>query len=77
MLKGSKGGYSFYKVTEEYAKRAATPTSGINIQYGGSNGIGKRIDIVFESAEYYFKVNIRNKQGGLYPSHIMCDYKKK
>jgi len=77
MLKGAKGGYSFYKVTEEYAMKAATPTSGINIQYGGSNGLGKRIDVVFESAEYYFKINIRNKQGGLYPSHIMCDYKKK
>jgi hypothetical protein len=21
--------------------------------------------------------NLRNKQSGLYPSHIMCDYKKK
>lgn len=77
MLKGAKGGYSFYKVTDDYSKSASTPTSGITIQYGGSDGKAKRIDIVFESAEYYFKINIRNKQGGLYPSHIMCDYKKK
>lgn len=77
MLKGTKGGYSFYEITEEYAKKAATPISGIEVQYGGTDGKGKRVDIKFESESYYFKVNIRNKQGGLYPSHIMCDYKKK
>ena len=77
MLKGSGKGSTLYQITEEYAKKAATPTGGINIQYGGADGKGKRVDINFESSEYYFKLNIRNKQGGLYPSHIMCDYKKK
>lgn len=77
MLKGSGKGSTLYEITEEYAKKAATPTGGINIQYGGADGKGKRVDIHFESSEYYFKLNIRNKQGGLYPSHIMCDYKKK
>jgi hypothetical protein len=47
------------------------------VYYGGIDGKGKRIDLVFESAKYFFKVNIRNKQGGLYPTHIMCDYKAK
>ena len=77
MLKGTGKGSTLYEITEEYAKKAATPIGGINIQYGGANGEGKRVDISFESSEYYFKLNIRNKQGGLYPSHIMCDYKKK
>lgn len=77
MLKGDRNKYSFYEITEQYAKDAATPTSGITIQYGGDSGDGKRVDISFESKEYKFKLNIRNKQGGLYPSHIMCDYKKK
>ena len=38
-------------------------------------GTAKRIDIEVVTKLYIFKVNIRNKQGGLYPSHIMCDYK--
>ena len=38
-------------------------------------GIAKRIDIEVITKLYEFKLNIRNKQGGLYPSHIMCDYK--
>jgi len=38
-------------------------------------GSAKRVDIEVVTKRYIFKVNIRNKQGGLYPSHIMCDYK--
>ena len=38
-------------------------------------GSAKRIDIEVITKLYIFKINIRNKQGGLYPSHIMCDYK--
>ena len=76
MLKGGRSTEFFY-VGDEYNRLASQPTSGIEIQYGGSSGLGKRIDIVFESEKYRFKINIRNKQGKLYPSHIMCDYKKK
>jgi len=77
MLKGSKNNYDFFKVDDDYNKEASTPTSGITIMYGGAGGTGKRVDIIFESSKYYFKINIRNKQKGLYPSHIMCDYKAK
>jgi len=38
-------------------------------------GSAKRLDIEVVTKLYIFKINIRNKQGGLYPSHIMCDYK--
>ena len=76
MLKGGRT-TEFFFVGDEYNKAASQPTSGIEIQYGGKTGKGKRIDIVFESEKYRFKINIRNKQGKLYPSHIMCDYKKK
>mgnify|MGYP000041008726 FL=1 len=76
MLKGGKK-TEFFFVGDEYNKQASEPISGIEIQYGGQTGIGKRIDIVFESEKYRFKINIRNKQGKLYPSHIMCDYKAK
>ena len=76
MLKGGKK-TEFFFVGDEYNRQASEPISGIEIQYGGKTGIGKRIDIVFESEKYRFKINIRNKQGKLYPSHIMCDYKAK
>ena len=76
MVKGGKSPEFFY-VGEEYNKLASQPISGIKIEYGGATGTGKRVDVVFESEIYKFKINIRNKQGKLYPSHIMCDYKKK
>lgn len=72
---GGKGG-EFYKIDSDYTDTAAN-VSAPQVLYGGESGKGKRIDIIFESPTYSFKVNIRNKQGGLYPSHIMCDYKKK
>jgi hypothetical protein len=73
---GGKGGDEFYKIDSDYVN-TASDISTPQIFYGGLGGNGKRIDITFESPSYSFKVNIRNKQGGLYPSHIMCDYVKK
>jgi hypothetical protein len=72
-----KGEDQFFKIDQKYNKKASTVTSEPKVYYGGIDGKGKRIDVVFESDKYYFKVNIRNKQGGLYPTHIMCDYKAK
>lgn len=43
--------------------------------YGGKRKKGKRIDIEILTNSLIFTVNIRNKQGGIYPSHIMCDFK--
>ncbi len=78
MVHGKAGtGVDIYEVTESYMKRAATPMGDITLHYGGSTGRGKRLDIHMESSEYKFMWNLRNKQGGTYPSHIMCDYKKK
>lgn len=76
MLKAG-GGVEFFYVGEEYNRKASAPIGGIIIEYGGATGKGKRVDVRFESETYKFKINIRNKQGRLYPSHIMCDYKKK
>ena len=56
---------------------SAGGSADITINYGGMDGKGKRIDIECESGKYKFKFNIRNKQGGQYPTHVMCDYKKK
>lgn len=40
-----------------------------------ADGKAKRIDIIVKYDEIVFKINIRNKQGGTYPTHIMADYK--
>ena len=72
-----KGEDQFFKIDQKYNKKASAITSEPQVYYGGIDGKGKRIDVVFESDKYFFKVNIRNKQGGIYPTHIMCDYKAK
>jgi hypothetical protein len=72
-----KGEDLFFKIDEKYNKKASTVTTLPKVYYGGIDGKGKRIDVAFESEKYQFKINIRNKQGGLYPTHIMCDYKAK
>ena len=74
---GTSGGVKMYQIDEAYMKRASTITGSVKIMYGGSMGKGKRVDIHMESSVYKFMWNLRNKQSGLYPSHIMCDYKKK
>lgn len=67
----------FWEMSSEKNSAFATVNGNVEIQYGGSKGRGKRIDIVFSNQYFDFKVNIRNKQSGLYPSHIMCDYTSK
>jgi hypothetical protein len=76
MVKAGGESSQFEEINSQYADTASnvsTPT----VYYGGIGGNGKRVDVTFESPTYKFKINIRNKQGGLYPSHIMCDYTKK
>ena len=65
------------EVNTSFLNDASKPLSNkIEIKYpvGGS---AKRIDIHVETSKFYLNFNIRNKQGGIYPSHIMCDYKMK
>ena len=50
------------------------PKSGI-VYYGGKSGKGKRIDVIIKTKKMELNFNIRHKNGGIYPSHIMCDYK--
>jgi hypothetical protein len=63
----------FYNIDEKFLEKAAKPITDVTIQYpvGGS---AKRIDMLVETAVFKLKFNIRNKQGGITPSHIMCDY---
>jgi hypothetical protein len=47
----------------------------VQILYGGNTGTGKRVDVSFSNKHFSFKLNIRNKAGGVYPTNIMLDYK--
>lgn len=66
------------KMDKKAMKDSATIVGDVTVYYGGQSGGGKRIDIVFESKEYSFKLNIRNTQGtDVYPTRLMCDFKHK
>ncbi len=67
----------WYEIDKQYMKDAATIDGGITVYYGRMNGSGKGVNMTCSSEHYNFTFNIRNKQGGTYPTHIMCDYKKK
>lgn len=68
-----------YQVDKQYMKRASTLTStNIGIDYGGSRGSGKRVNINFSTQEYDFSFNIRSKSGSeVFPTHSNGDYFKK
>lgn len=67
-----------YEIDKDYMNKASTLVgSTVEINYGGAGGKGKRIDMIFETQKYHFKFNIRNKQGGVYPTHSNGDYFKK
>jgi hypothetical protein len=76
MVKAGGKSSQFEHINSDYADTSSDISAPI-IYYGGLGGNGKRVDVTFESPTYKFKINIRNKQGGLYPTHIMCDYVKK
>lgn len=73
-IQAGKGAHQFFEVDNKYNRAASKIVGDVDVYYGGMDGKGKRVDVVFESEKYRFKVNIRNKQGGIYPTHIMCDY---
>tara|TARA_Y100000768_G_C23924337_1_gene656691 strand:+ start:170 stop:1324 length:1155 start_codon:yes stop_codon:yes gene_type:complete len=78
MVHGKEGGVvDFWFMPASRNNAMATITGPIMLMYGGVDGKGKRIDMKFSNQYFDFKLNIRNKQGGLYPSHLMVDYKSK
>ena len=73
-----KGKIDWYEMTQQYMNDSATITGNIQIYYGRMNGKGIGVNMTCESKNYKFTFNIRNKQAsGAYPTHMMCDYKKK
>tara|TARA_B110000211_G_scaffold219766_1_gene265812 strand:+ start:604 stop:1740 length:1137 start_codon:yes stop_codon:yes gene_type:complete len=43
--------------------------------YGGKKKTGKRVDIEVKTDNMIFTFNIRSKSGGIYPTHLCCDFK--
>jgi hypothetical protein len=65
------------EMTSSQLEKSSTPQSCI-IHYGGASGTAKRVDIYVETPMFSLQFNFRNKaRGGVYPSHLMCDYKIK
>lgn len=60
-----------------HKKRKCGEPLSVEWQYGGSNGVSKRMNIIILTEKMKYIVNIRNKQGGTYPTHIMCDFKER
>ena len=64
--------------TEENKKYANINASKFTLYYGGiTAGTAKRIDMKFSNSYFDFKLNIRNKQGGIAPTHFLLDYTSK
>ena len=75
MVHGQPSGEVHFWYMDPRRNRAFSNVTGnVTVYYGGKSGNGKRIDVEFKNNYFDFKLNIRNKQRGLYPSHIMLDY---
>jgi hypothetical protein len=76
MVHGKENGtIDFWYMSPENNSAMSTIASGIELIYGGQDGKAKRIDMKFKNNYFEFKLNIRNKQSGVYPSHFLLDYK--
>ena len=71
------GKVDIYEVDMQYLNKSSNLVGSITAYYGGTTGTGKKVIVDCSSSLYNFQFNFRNKAGKLYPSHIMCDYKKK
>jgi hypothetical protein len=71
------GKVDIYEVDDAYLNKSTNIMGKITAYYGGTTGTGKKVIIDCSSSLYNFQFNFRNKAGKVYPSHIMCDYKKK
>lgn len=62
------------EMTESFLRTASTLASDTIQIYYPTKGSAKRVDMVVTTKKFKLKWNIRNKQSGVAPSHIMCDY---
>jgi hypothetical protein len=72
--KMNNGTIHYEQVTRSNYTKYADPVGDVEVIYP-EPGTAKRIDMKVKTKKMEIKYNIRNKQGGIYPSHIMADYK--
>jgi hypothetical protein len=60
---------------ESDMKKLIGDIKSIEILYGGKQGRGKRVDVIITLSNMEININIRNKQGDVYPDEIMAHYK--
>ena len=78
MVHGKENGsLDFWYMDPAMIDRMSTITGSIEATYAGRNGLAKRLDMRFGNTFFDFKLNIRNKQSGVYPSHFLMDYTSK
>ena len=65
-----------FEMTKQKLEQVSRPMTA-EVLYGGVSGTAKRVDINVETPGFYLKFNMRNKQGGVNPTFLLCDYKKK
>lgn len=70
-------GVIHWRTMDERTLDRASTIESLHVYYGGISGAGKRIDIIAETPIYTLKFNIRSKDGGILPTHMMCDYTEK
>lgn len=71
----SKGDVDFIDLTTESAlNEFIADIKEAHIEYP-KPGEAKRVDVVIKYPKIEFKINIRSKDGGVLPTHIMADYK--
>lgn len=71
----SKGAVDFIDLTTESAlNEFIADIEEAHIEYP-KPGEAKRVDVVIKYPKIEFKINIRSKDGGVLPTHIMADYK--
>ena len=63
-------------MTKQVMERGTKPGS-VVVHYPSKSAPAKRIDVAIDTPMFELKMNIRNKQAGIFPSHIMLDYKIK
>ena len=68
------GGKIVSKKIDSAYRDKASRVNNVIVYYGGKTGTGARVDIEVTTPVYKLKFNFRNKQGGKYISHLMCDY---
>jgi len=72
----NRGHVHHYNMTKQIMERGTKPGS-VVVHYPSKSAPAKRIDVAIDTPMFELKMNIRNKQAGIFPSHIMLDYKIK